>query len=627
MTRLDPEPPEAALAASAPNLLALREVSKSFGPAGRGGTIALRDATLSCRAGEILGLVGPDGAGKTTLVRLAAGLLAPTRGSIVVLGLDSVKDAAEVRGRIGYMPQRFGLYEDLTVRENLRLYADLQGVPPSTRAEREPRLLRMAGLGRFQDRLAGRLSGGMKQKLGLACALVKAPELLLLDEPTVGVDPVSRRELWQIIAELVERDDIGVLLSTSYLDEAERCHRIEVMLRGEIVASGSPASFRERLAQHVFETRPRSQREARRLQAHLLDRDGIADATIRSGRVRLVVPGSGAADVGRAIEGFDTSSAVATSPRFEDAFMCLVSERLAPPPRIDTDAAEPLGTEVVPSRGPESRAGEPRASDATERAAKVRVKGVVKRFGDFVAVRNITFEVGPGEIFGLLGPNGAGKTTMFRMMCGLLPVTSGTIDIAGHDLRRSPSRARARIGYMAQRFSLYGTLGVEENLRFFGRAYGLRGRVLEARLERALASYELLPRRDTPAGELPLGYKQRLAMAAALLHEPEILFLDEPTSGVDPLARREFWRRIGAVAESGVTVVVTTHFMEEAEYCDRMIVMAQGAMMAAGTPEDIRERARSPENPDPSIEDAFIALAESAARESGLRAQRSEADA
>jgi ABC-2 type transport system ATP-binding protein len=485
------------------------------------------------------------------------------------------------------MPQKFGLYEDLTVQENLALFADLQAVPADERGERFRRLMRMTGLQPFLGRLAGKLSGGMKQKLGLACALIKSPEFLLLDEPTVGVDPVSRRELWRIVDELVEKDGIGVLVATAYLDEAERCHEVVVLDGGEVLEAGPPSTSAERLRGRVVELVPAAGELPRRIQAAVADVTGVLDATVRSGRVRVVLADEGVI-LDTRLRRTDVASTASVPPTFEDAFMARLSAR----------------RESVAVTAP----GDPCATSSEE--VTVRVRNLRKRFGEFEAVRGVSFDVRDGEIFGLLGPNGAGKSTTFRMLCGLTSITDGEATVAGRDLRHAGKRARARLGYMAQKFSLYGSLSVSENLHFFGVAYGLGRRDLRRRIDASLSEFGLEDRRDQTAGSLPAGYKQRLAMAAALLHEPDILFLDEPTSGVDPIARREFWRRINAVALNGTTVVVTTHFMGEAEYCDRMLIMARGENLAIGTPEEIRALARSEDRPDPSVEDAFLVLSE-----------------
>jgi ABC-2 type transport system ATP-binding protein len=584
-------------AAATDVVLAVLNLEKTFtakkGPAVQ----ALRDVSLDALRGQVTGLVGADGAGKTTLIRTAAGLIVPTAGSVTVLGLDSVIDTIEIQSRVGYMPQKFGLYQDLTVKENMDLYADLQGVPSSERKSRYHRLLQMTGLEPFTRRMAGALSGGMKQKLGLACSLIKSPEMLLLDEPTVGVDPVSRRELWKIVYELVEKDGIGVLLSTAYLDEAERCDHVVVLHEGEKLAEGTPEEFKERVGQNVALVEPAPGIKARQIHTYLVGKPHIIDATIRSGRVRAVTDDYGTRAVADALPEKWTAAVKNTPPTFEDAFMTLIPHKES---RFQINAIDEASENTI-----------------QKEEVVVQTRDLKKAFGDFEAVKGLTFKVRRGEIFGLLGPNGAGKSTTFRMLCGLLSVSAGDISVAGYDLRHSPSRARSRLGYMAQQFSLYGQLNVRENLNFFGRAYGLGGNRLRERMEWAFEEFGLGKWREKAAAGLPGGYKQRLAMAASLLHEPEILFLDEPTSGVDPLARREFWLRINGFAEQGVTVVVTTHFMEESEYCDRMLIMSLGESLAKGTPSEIRALARSKENPDPTIEDAFIALAEGSVATSG----------
>lgn len=576
------------------SVLRASALCKSFISAGRR-IAALQEVSFSIVSGAVTGLIGPDGAGKTTLMRLAAGLMLPDAGSLRVLGLDASRESLAVQAVLGYMPQRFGLYEDLTVQENLDLYASLQGVPRDLRAQRYGELLRMTGLGSFTRRLAGRLSGGMKQKLGLACTLVRAPRLLLLDEPTVGVDPVSRRELWLIIDRLVTTQGMSVLLSTAYLDEAERCTSVILLHEGRILEQGTPAVIRQRVAGRTWAvTQPGgSQRE---LQARLDGQAGVIDALVLGDHVRLVIaPEASAAELVRQA-GLQDTALAPVAPRFEDAFIDLLREQ---------------GTTSVAGvdMGGVAAVTQPELT-GTKNEPVIHVEALRRRFGDFWAVNGVSFSVRRGEIFGLLGANGAGKSTIFRMLCGLLPASEGQLRVAGLDLRHARAAARARIGYMSQKFSLYGNLTVARNLDFFASVYGLGREEHIERIKWALAEFALADHTDQPAADLPLGYKQRLAMACALLHRPEILFLDEPTSGVDPLARREFWRRINALARAGVTVMVTTHFMEEAEYCDRLAIMAAGRMLTVDTPGAIKARARSTQNPEPSMEDAFLLLAQ-----------------
>jgi ABC-2 type transport system ATP-binding protein len=563
---------------------------KTFRRAGRTIT-ALDRVSFLVHPGTVTGLIGPDAAGKTTLMRLLAGLLLPDTGSLHVLAVDVLRHPLKVQGTIGYMPQRFGLYEDLTVKENLDLYADLQGVPMQERPERYGELMKMTGLGGFTRRLARDLSGGMKQKLGLACTLVRAPRLLLLDEPTVGVDPVSRRELWSIVYRLVEQEAMTVLLSTSYLDEAERCQEVILMHEGRLLGQGSPKSFSSQVEGRTYRVHVPTM-DKRALQQRLERAPGVIDAVIQGGDVRVVMKEGVDADSRQLLPDIAGVCVSPVEPRFEDSFIVLLRQE------SDLRTTASLDLNAIGASG--------RQEDV------IIVNELKRRFGDFYAVKGISFTVRQGEVFGLLGANGAGKSTTFRMLCGLLPLSEGKVQVAGQDLRRAAARARSHIGYMAQKFSLYGDLSVHENLHFFSRIYGLHGKHQRDRVAWALQEFELSPFADAPCGQLPLGYKQRLALAAALMHSPEILFLDEPTSGVDPLARREFWHRINDLAEGGVTVLVTTHFMEEAEYCDRLVIMSEGLILAEGTPEEMKERFRTAEKPEPSMEDAFIALIEGA---------------
>jgi ABC-2 type transport system ATP-binding protein len=575
--------------------------------------VALDDVSFSVAAGSLTALVGPDGAGKTTLLRLAAGLLVPDAGTLTVLGIDVVRDPQAVQDRISYMPQRFGLYEDLSVQENLDLYADLHGVPGSERPARYARLLEMTDLGRFTARPAGKLSGGMKQKLGLACTLVRSPELLLLDEPTVGVDPLSRRELWQIVRQLVEVEKLTVVISTAYLDEAARCTQVFLLRQGKVLASGTPESLRRHAAELCFVATPPADRAARWLQARLLDDTAnVFDAVPQAGEVRFIRRPE--VESPQALASLDGAPVRAVPAQLEDGFMVLLhqSELVSPGAVPAQPAPAPVESASLASpRAASVQAAPAQAARAPEDAEIViEVKDLVRRFGDFVAVANMSFAVRRGEVFGLLGPNGAGKTTTFRMLCGLLPATSGSLSVAGVDLRHARAAARRHIGYVAQKFALYGNLDVAENLSFFAGAYGLHGRRAAERIRVVSEQFDLGGLRTTPSGQLPGGYRQRLAMAAALLHEPQILFLDEPTSGADPLARREFWRRITALAEQGTTAVVTTHFMEEAEYCDRIVIQDAGKVLALGTPRDVRRQAGAGDGGAMSMEAAFIGIVE-----------------
>jgi ABC-2 type transport system ATP-binding protein len=568
---------------------------------------ALGGVSLAVPAGALTALVGPDGAGKTTLLRLAAGLMSPSAGELQVLGIDVARHPQRVQDRISYMPQRFGLYEDLSVQENLDLYADLHGVPADVRRERFARLLHMTDLQRFTERPAGKLSGGMKQKLGLACTLVRSPELLLLDEPTVGVDPLSRRELWDIVQQLVDEQGLTVVVSTSYLDEAERCAHVCVLHEGLVLASGTPESIRSRAQGLCYVATPPAGVTARALQARLLDASAsIVDAVPEGGKVRYIAR-SGAAPqaVAALLQGAATA---ATEARLEDGFMLMLREQERPPERDRNDGERGSSSGKATALACAAGDGTGAAGQARESAGEpvIEVRDLVRKFGDFTAVSSISFSVARGEIFGLLGPNGAGKTTTFRMLCGLLPASSGFLQVAGVNLRHARAEARRKVGYVSQKFSLYGNLTVAENLKFFGTAYGLHGEPLRQRTADVMAQFQLAGQENMASGQLPGGFKQRLQMAIGLLHSPEILFLDEPTSGADPLARREFWRRITALAAAGVTIVITTHFMEEAEYCDRIVIQDAGKLLAIGTPQQVREQAGGAAG----MEQAFIGIVE-----------------
>jgi len=557
---------------------------------------ALDGISATLPEGKILGLVGPDGAGKTTLIRLFAGLMTPTAGSVEVLGRTPQAEGGTTQGETGYMPQRFGLYEDLSVLDNLNLYANLRALDAAERGRRFAELLRFTDLAPFTERLAGRLSGGMKQKLGLACALLGAPRLLLLDEPGVGVDPLSRRELWRMVSELVARG-VTVLWSTAYLEEAERCAYIWLLDAGRLLYDGPPRELSERVRGRVFRRRVRPG-EARQIAEQELARDAVLDAVIQGASVRLVARPERESS-------FQGTQYEPVEPRLEDAYV----ELLGGPRK-----GESLLARGWPAQAPVGRGDVPPGpASARDAGVLVRAVDLTRRFGDFVAADTIGFEVRAGEIYGLLGPNGAGKSTTFRMLCGLLKPTAGDASVAGVNLLHAASRARARLGYMAQKFSLYGDLSVGQNLDYFADIYGLTRAVKRVRVPAMIEMFELAPHLESNAALLPLGFKQRLALACATLHAPAVLFLDEPTSGVDPLMRREFWHHINALTTRGVAVVVTTHFMEEAEYCDRIGLIWRGRKIAEGTPDELKARVRSARQPEPTLEDAFIALVEAEA--------------
>ncbi|GAA5481270.1 ATP-binding cassette domain-containing protein [Haloferula sargassicola] len=563
----------------ADTVVSFRDLTKSFPGMEKP---ALDAVAGEIRTGLITGLVGPDGAGKTTLLRLIAGLMQPDSGELTTLGVDPLREAATIRGDVGYMPQKFGLYEDLTVIENLKLQADLRDITGRERDEAFERLLTFTDLKRFTGRFAGKLSGGMKQKLGLACTLLGKPKLLLLDEPGVGVDPISRRELWGMVEDLV-RQGIAVVWSTAYLDEAELCGTTLVLSEGKMIADGTPANISAPLKGRCRQLRNPGHGK-RNLLVHALDRPETTDGTIQGDSLRLTFQPDAQPFPPEEIGAAKEAKWVEVAPRFEDAFIDLLG---GGPPGESVLAKH---TKPIPGEG----------------EVVIEAHELTKQFGDFTATDHVSFEVKRGEIYGLLGPNGAGKSTTFKMMCGLLKPTSGTARVVGLDLRHSGTKARQRLGYMAQKFSLYGNLRVAQNLAFFAGVYGLRGRAGKQRIDQLAEIFHLGDFLSAKTDSLSLGYKQRLALACAVLHEPDLLFLDEPTSGVDPVTRREFWTHINGLVGRGVTVMVTTHFMDEAEYCDRIGLVFRGQLIAAGTPDELKAGVATDERPDPTMEDAFI---------------------
>lgn len=572
--------------------------------------------------GELAAVVGPDGAGKTTLLRLLAGILSPDAGSISLFGLTPDTEDERFTHTVGFMPQKTGLYEELTVFENFSLFGRLRGLAAHELQSKFQELMTLSGLVGFENRLAGKLSGGMKQKLALASALLRIPDLLLLDEPTVGVDPLSRRELWSVVRRMLADTPMTCVFSTAYLEEAEAADRVLLFESGRIIADENPQSFISRAngRTYLLPLANRAEHDAQMLCRRLSEET----AATRSEALFLdIVPrmgGAAATTLAPTLPVKDArvpSGFVPRQPSLEDAYALLTfprapktANRLASPPSdvSDTSAA--------------SAASAASADDTAERPVVIRADGIARKFGNFVAVADTSFEVRRGEIFGLLGPNGAGKTTTFRMLCGLLVPSKGQIEVAGYDLRTAKAGARARIGYVAQKFSLYGKLSVEQNLRYFGRSYGFFGQALQDRIDASLEDFGLTDRRDTTAGSLSFGAKRDLSMACGLIHSPEILFLDEATSGADLASRRTFWRRINALAAAGTSVVVTTHFLEEAEYCDRFLIQDAGKVLALGTPREVKQRAavlsavsgQSLVVDRMSIEDAFVAIVEAGRR-------------
>ncbi|HET9491122.1 MAG TPA: ATP-binding cassette domain-containing protein [Methylomirabilota bacterium] len=539
-----------------------RGLTKRFGQ-----TTAVDGVDLEIAPGELFGIVGPNGAGKTTLLLMLAALVDPTAGQARIDDRDVARSGPAARERLGYVSQDFTLYGTLSVEENLDFFADLYGVPASARAERKAGLLTWSRLEPFRTRRAAALSGGMQKKLHLCCSLIHEPAVLLLDEPTTGVDPVSRRELWEILHGLVGRG-LTLVVTTPYMDEAERCGRVALMDRGRILRHDRPAALKAGVAEAVWRVRAPDLASARtRLAA-----PPAFQVRLAGDALHVITPSAPdvEGDIRRRLGGAVVDIR-RVPPTMEDVFVLTVGDRARRPPAMATGPTAP-----------------PRSAGPA-----VRLEALTRRFGDFVAVDGISLSVDRGEIFGFLGPNGSGKTTTIRMLCGVLPPSSGRGEVLGHDVRRPGRRVKARIGYMSQRFSLYQDLTVGENLAFFGRGYGLPAGRLAERVAWALELAGLGGEERRLARELSGGVKQRLALGCALLHDPEVLFLDEPTAGVDPVARRQFWDIIVALASSGTTAFVTTHYLDEAEHCHRLGLMYQGRLIAEGSPRQLKERMRA----------------------------------
>ena len=536
------------------------ELRKSYGA-----VEAVRGINFEVRQGEIFGLIGPDGAGKTTTFQILAGVMEATSGTATIYN----RATRAARQQTGYLTQTFSLYPDLTVAENIRYVGDLRLIPHAEIDERGSRYLKMFDMDRFTDRLAGRLSGGMKQKLALACALVAQPQVLLLDEPTTGVDPVSRREFWDTLAHLA-LDGLTILVATPYLDEAERCHRVALMYEGTIHQTGTPSELRRSLGAKRLEVHTPALGEAEdALSGH---HEGILDVQRFGDRLDVMVPepvaGQQQVELLLGAAGIPIDNIRVDEPALENTFVAKLRA---------------IGREVKSPKYP----GQHPHRDLMGQVA-IGASSLTRHFGAFTAVRDVSVDVKYGEIYGLLGANGAGKTTTIKMLCGLIEPSTGRMELAGERGSLRSRTVRQKLGYMSQKFSLYDDLTVGENLNFFGGVYGLSREEIETKKHWVLEFAGLEGKEAALTASLPGGWKQRVAFGAAIMHEPSVLFLDEPTSGVDPLARRAFWRMINQLADMGTAILVTTHYLEEAEQCNRLGFMVAGSIVAEGTPGGVK---------------------------------------
>lgn len=542
---------------------------------------ALNNINFTVNAGDFFCVIGPDAAGKTTLMRIMASILSYDDGSVKILDKKIPLEIGKIQHEIGYMPQKFGLYEDLSVLENLNLNCDLRGVFEKEREAQIEKLLTATNLKNFTSRLAGNLSGGMKQKLALACTLIAKPKILLLDEVSVGVDPISRHELIAIIRNLAT-EGTAIVWSTTYLDEAEKyADKILLINEGNQLFFGNPKDFSAKSQGRSFLLSPKNKLSNRRENLrNIVKLDGIKDAFLKGENIKILTESQ---NLGNLEEDYEIQS---IDSLIEDSFLEILHKKL-------------------PTY---SKLAERYEKQKTAEKIVIEAQTLTKKFGDFTATNQVNFQIKSGKIFGFLGPNGAGKSTTFKMLCGLLKPTSGAAYVSQISLLNSADEARQKIGYMAQKFSLYGELSVLQNLNFFCGVYGLSNKAAKSAIDEIVASLDLVDFLNVNASELPLGIKQRLALGCSVLHKPEVLFLDEPTSGVDPVTRREFWFHINALASKGVTIMVTTHFMDEAEYCDLVAIIYKGIKIAEDDPQKLKDLVRSSEIPNPTFEDAFSYL-------------------
>lgn len=547
-----------------------------------GNSIAMDGIDLQVRAGEIYGLIGPDGAGKSSLLKAIAGVLAHDAGQLRVFDclLDSERACESVKDRIGLMPQGLGqnLYGDLSVEENIDYFGGLRLLSRQELGSRKEALLRSTRLDRFRDRPMKNLSGGMKQKLGLVCTLIHEPKLVILDEPTTGVDPVSRREFWSILARLLKEKGITALVSTAYMDEASRFHRVSLMHEGKILASGEPESIKHLASGQIVSTTcadPSEQPVAVRCLAMQFPQMEVLGQDIRI-FVDEINQDHALAQVQQHLNGIRQSRTELLEPELEDIFIALLRKKNGQDRKKGKPADQQLANDTVPSRH-------------TASGYAIEAVHLTRQFGEFKAVDDVSFTVPQGEIFGLLGANGAGKSTVIKMLTGILSQTSGTGKVAGADMRTAGRQIRERIGYMSQAFSLYLDLSVLENIRLYAGIYGLTRQQTTSRMDWILDMAGLRPFGNALAASLPMGLRQRLALGCALIHRPQVLFLDEPTSGVDPLGRRAFWEVLFRLSrEENVTILVTTHYMSEAEHCDHIALMYAGRIVADASPDQLK---------------------------------------
>jgi len=536
-------------------------------------TIAVAGIDLTVKKGDIFGLVGADGAGKTTSIKMLCMLERPSAGTVAVMGLDTLKQAAYIKPRIGYMSERFSLYSTLTVEENLDFFARLRLVPRVQARERKKELLEFSRLEPFRNRLAEQLSGGMQKKLALCCCLIHKPEIVFMDEPTNGVDPVSRRDFWLIVSRFVAQG-ITVFVSTPYLDEAERFNRVALMHEGKIIACNSPEKLKSQLPGELIQIKTDLPEKALAL---LRKTAWITSAQIFGDAIHLLVDNAGKRlseiPVLLKEEGLTLEDARPIAPGLEDVFINLLDGSKAP--------VAPLVLSTESAKAAQNKSADPQGK-------VIQVSSLTRKFGHFTAVDQVSFAAKRGEIFGFLGPNGSGKTTTIRMLCGLLKPTSGEADVLGQDMMTVSNTFRTKIGYMSQKFSLFPDLTVAENINFYGGLYSLSGPLLNERRNWVLQMAGLQGKEKLLSRDLSGGWKQRLALGCAIIHRPQVILLDEPTAGVDPLSRRFFWDLIQELAIQGTTILVSTHYMDEAEHCHRLGLMHRGKLIATGSPSQLK---------------------------------------